>query len=512
MGDRSLDPELVAQVPLEPGEHGGRWLLALGERARRRRGPSSRRGRRGPRASGGGTRSPSASRRAGGASRASVGAVATMCRRFVRTCGATAGTRIGSAPSAATTTRSARTRPCGVCSTSAAPSRAPSGAATGVCSRIRAPRASAPDGERADPARRLHRAVVGRDVARSSRSAQLDRQVVARSRARRGSRPRAAPRCPRAGARSPRSRPRAAGCRAAGRGRRRRAPSAIASTSRWASIVAAWIRRASSWPKRRAGVVVERRRAGDHEARRCARSPPTRQCAPRARSPWMPCPPRCQAVEMPPIPRADHAHVDVDVAAERRRAGVVVGSPARGAIHADTRRSASHTLLQPTRSMRAPEHQDVQLRGLAPAARPAGTRRVEAEGRLADQRSLRRATSPPATTRAGAPSTCSWLARVMHDVVVPRACRSRGCRMSRSTRARSRARSCGVPRTVATRSSSIRHRPRVVVAVGSATPPARIVGKAERDCFISASTNAEIAGRLGDRRDPRSEQPGGMAS
>ena len=215
MGDRSLDAELLAQVPLEPGEHARRRLLALGERGPpRRRCRSSRRARRGPRASGGGTRSPSASRRAA-ARAARRSARSRPCA--VACCGrarATAGTRIGSAPSAATTTRSARTLPRGVCSTSAEPSRAPSGAATGrVLEDARAPRLGAVR-ERADPACRLHRAVVGRDVARAARAAQLDRQVVARRRARRESRPRAAPRCPPAGARSPRSRPRAGGSRA----------------------------------------------------------------------------------------------------------------------------------------------------------------------------------------------------------------------------------------------------------------------------------------------------------
>jgi len=38
----------------------------------------------------------------------------------------------------------------------------------------------------------------------------------------------------------------------------------------------------------------------------------------------------------------------------------------------------------------------------------------------------------------------------------------------------------------------IRHKPRVVVPVGQRDAARAIVGKAERDCFISASTNAEI--------------------
>jgi organic hydroperoxide reductase OsmC/OhrA len=38
----------------------------------------------------------------------------------------------------------------------------------------------------------------------------------------------------------------------------------------------------------------------------------------------------------------------------------------------------------------------------------------------------------------------------------------------------------------------IRHRPRVVVPAGQRDAARAIVGKAERDCFISASTNAEI--------------------
>jgi organic hydroperoxide reductase OsmC/OhrA len=38
----------------------------------------------------------------------------------------------------------------------------------------------------------------------------------------------------------------------------------------------------------------------------------------------------------------------------------------------------------------------------------------------------------------------------------------------------------------------IRHRPRVVVPPGQRDAARAIVGKAERDCFISASTNAEI--------------------
>ena len=38
----------------------------------------------------------------------------------------------------------------------------------------------------------------------------------------------------------------------------------------------------------------------------------------------------------------------------------------------------------------------------------------------------------------------------------------------------------------------VRHRPRVVVPPGQRDAARAIVGKAERDCFISASTNAEI--------------------
>jgi organic hydroperoxide reductase OsmC/OhrA len=38
----------------------------------------------------------------------------------------------------------------------------------------------------------------------------------------------------------------------------------------------------------------------------------------------------------------------------------------------------------------------------------------------------------------------------------------------------------------------IRHKPRVVVPAGQRDAARAIVGKAERDCFISASTNAEI--------------------
>ena len=38
----------------------------------------------------------------------------------------------------------------------------------------------------------------------------------------------------------------------------------------------------------------------------------------------------------------------------------------------------------------------------------------------------------------------------------------------------------------------VRHRPRVVVAAGQREAARALVGKAERDCFISASTTAEL--------------------
>ena len=324
-----------------------------------------------------------------------------MCRRFVRTFGLTAGTRIGSAPSAATTTRSARMRPRGVCSTNAEPSRAPSGAATGLCSKIRAPDRLGAVGEGADPARRLHRAVLGGDVARAARARAARRAGRRPSRARRGSRPRAAPRGPRAGARSPPSRPRAAGCRAARRGRSRRArrrspaPRAARRSSRRGSGARA---RARSAVGRRCGTAPCRR----SRSRRCGRSPPIRPCAPRARSRETPCCARCQAVEMPPMP-APMTQTSTSRSTSSGAASVVpvVLPERRPRGH---RREGRRKLAIPTRSRRGPELEDVHLRRLAPArGGPARARRVRGAGR---DRGRAAGRLPRLATRAaGAPST-----------------------------------------------------------------------------------------------------------
>ena len=304
MGDGRLDAELLAQVRAR----GARARRATAPRARctsrhcpRRRCRSSRRARRGPRASGGGTRSPSASTRA----------AARAVRRWApsRPCAGASCGRSRRDGGHEDRQRAVGRDDHALGADAAARRLQHEGRAVALAERrgdgrvledARAARLGAVR-ERADPACRLHRAVLGRDVARSVPGRAARPGGRRRSRARRGSRPRAAPRCPRAGARSPPSRRRAAGCRAAGRGRSRRARSAIASTSRWASIVAAWIRRASSWPKRRRASLW-------NGAVPAITKPPFRPLAPepavRASSTVAetPCCARCQAVEMPPTP------------------------------------------------------------------------------------------------------------------------------------------------------------------------------------------------------------------
>ncbi len=390
--------------------------------SRARRCRSSRRARRGPRASGGGTRSPSASTRAAArAARPSAPSrpcAGASCGRL----GRTAGTRIGSAPSAATTTRSARTRPRGVCRTNAAPSRCAERRRDGaVLEDARADRLGAV-GERADPARRLHRAVLGGDVARTARAAQLDGKVVARHEL--GGEAVLVQRL------EVLEQVRAL-LRVDGEAQ---AAALLEEVARAELIgdrehVALRVDRRGVDPPRElvpeppAGVVVERRRAGDHE--------PAVPAA-RARSRGARLEHDRGGAELRQVPGGrdaadagtDHADVDVEVNLERCASVVPVVLPEwRPRGH---RREGRRKLAVPTRSARAPELEDVHLRGLAPArGRPARARRVRgarrdrggAAGRLPRQR------RGPLEPRAPLPG----LARVVHDVVVPRACRSCGC-------------------------------------------------------------------------------------
>ena len=212
-----------------------------------------------------------------------MGAVATMCRRFVRTFARAAGTRIGQCavggddhalgPDAAARRLQHEGRAVALAE------RRRDGRvledAHAAC--LRAVR------ERADPACRLHRAVLGRDVAGAPGAAQLDREIVAgdelggeavlvqrldvleqvRALLRVDGEPQAAALLEEV------ARPELA--------RRSRAPRAGRRSSRRGSAARA---RGRSAGARRCG----RARCRRSRSRRCGRSPPSRPCAPRAPS------------------------------------------------------------------------------------------------------------------------------------------------------------------------------------------------------------------------------------